>query len=153
MSNPVPINISNPVPANNRAICIERRQRIISPRLTRTPLSWWTNITARIRQSRRPRRHVWAAEDKEIAEDQETAEDCRRQEMEMSCRTAAVPVKRGFGTGFVPLGFLCTARLSELADSREGTEERESHDVLLGVAGLWRSLRAPGGTRLERGIM
>jgi hypothetical protein len=66
---------------------------------------------------------------------------------------AAVPVKRGFGTGFVPLGFLCTARLSELADSREGTEERESHDVLLGVAGLCRSLRAPGGTRLERGIM
>jgi hypothetical protein len=63
-------DMSNPVPANNRAICIERQQRILSPRLTRTPLSWWTNITARIRQSRRPRRHVWAAEDQETAEDQ-----------------------------------------------------------------------------------
>jgi hypothetical protein len=31
--------------------------------------------------------------------------------------------------------------------------ERESHDVLLGVAGLCRSFRAPGGSRLERGIM
>jgi hypothetical protein len=146
-------DMSNPVPANNRAICIERRQRILSPRLTRTPLSWWTNITARIPQSRRPRRHVWAAEDQETAEDQrwqKARDEARDGE---SCRTAAVPVKRGFGTGFVPLGFLCTARLSELADSREGTEERESHDVLLGVAGLWRSLRAPGGTRLERGIM
>jgi hypothetical protein len=147
-------DMSNPVPANNRAICIERRQRILSPKLTRTPLSWWTNITARICQSRRPRRHVWAAEDKEIAEDQDRGgSEIAEARDGMSCRTAAVPVKRGFGTGFVPLGFLCTARLSELADSREGTEERESHDVLLGVAGLWRSLRAPGGTRLERGIM
>jgi hypothetical protein len=56
----------------------------------------------------------------------ETAEDERLQKArdEMLCTTAAVPVKRGFGTGFVPLGFRCTARLSELADSREGTEER-----------------------------
>jgi hypothetical protein len=88
-----------------------------------------------------------AAEDERWQKARDEARD------EESCSTAAVPVKRGFGTGFVPLGFLCTARLSELADSREGTEERESHDVLIGVAGLWRSLRAPGGTRLERGIM
>jgi hypothetical protein len=55
---------------------------------------------------------------------------------------------------FSPTGFpVRYARKSELADSREGTEERESHDVLLGVAGLCRSLRAPGGSRLERGIM
>jgi hypothetical protein len=55
----------------------------------------------------------------------ETAEDERWQKArdeardEESCSTAAVPVKRGFGTGFVPLGFLCTARLSKLANSRE----------------------------------
>jgi hypothetical protein len=33
------------------------------------------------------------------------------------------------------------------------TRGKESHDVLLGVAGIYRSLRAPGGSRLERGIM
>jgi hypothetical protein len=79
----------------------------------------------------------------------------RKQEIanEKSCTTAAVPVKRGFGTGFVPLGFLCAARLSELADSREKARRRGTHDVLLGAAKLCRSLRAPGGTRLERGIM
>jgi hypothetical protein len=77
--NSVPINMSNEVPVNNRGTYIERRQRITSPRLTRTPLSWWTNITTRIRQSRRLRRHVWAAEDKEIAEESKTAEEVRLQ--------------------------------------------------------------------------
>jgi hypothetical protein len=58
----------------------------------------------------------------------ETAEDERLQKArdEMLCTTAAVPVKRGFGTGFVPLGFLCTARLSESANSREKAQRRET---------------------------
>jgi hypothetical protein len=58
----------------------------------------------------------------------ETAEKRARDEARdgESCTTAAVPVKRGFGTGFVPLGFLCTARLSELADSREKARRREN---------------------------
>jgi hypothetical protein len=54
--------------------------------------------------------------------------------------------RRFFSTGFP----VCGARLSV---TRKGTEERESYDVLLGVARLCRSLRAPGGSRLDRGIM
>jgi hypothetical protein len=38
------------------------------------------------------------------------------------------------------------ARLPELAESRE---ERESHDVLLGVIGLCRSFRASVGSQLS----
>jgi hypothetical protein len=67
---------------------------------------------------------------------------------------AAVPVQRGFGAGFshwVSCALRALVRISRV--TRAGMEERKSHDVLLGVAGLCRSLRAPGGSWLERGIM
>jgi hypothetical protein len=93
---------------------------------------------------------VWAAEDKEIVEDQETAEDQRWIVM----YDGGSPGKKRLRHRFCPTGFPVHCALVRISRfTREGTEERESHDVLHGVAGLWRSLRAPGGTRLERGIM
>jgi hypothetical protein len=70
---------------------------------------------------------VWRTErSRETRKSQEVQGPRRKQEIadEYLCMTAAVPVKRGFGTGFVPLGFLCTARLSELADSQEKARRR-----------------------------
>jgi hypothetical protein len=86
--NSVPINISNAVPANNRVIYIERRQRITSPRLTRTPLNRWTKITTRIRQSRGPRRHVLARRTRKSRRNQRPRRmrDYRRSEMDSHVR-------------------------------------------------------------------
>jgi hypothetical protein len=148
--NSVPINISNAVPVNNRATYIERRQRITSPRLTRTPLNRWTNITARIRQSRGPGRQVLARRTKKSRR----MRDCRRPEMDSHVRRRQPRYKEASAQVFshwVSCALHALVRISRFTRRHGG--ERESHDVLLGVTGLCRSFRAPGGSRLERGIM
>jgi hypothetical protein len=55
-------------------------------------------------------------------------------------------------SSFSPLVFLRAALVIVKRFTRRH-REREYHDVLHGIAGICRSLRAPGGSRLEREIM
>jgi hypothetical protein len=71
---------------------------------------------------------VWRTKrSRETRKSQKVQGPQRKQEIadEYSCMTAAVPVKRGFGTGFVPLGFPVHCALVRVSRfTREGTEER-----------------------------
>jgi hypothetical protein len=79
----------------------------------------------------------------------EEARDCRWIVM----YDGGSPGKKRFRHRFCPAGFPVRCALVRVSRFTRRHGREESHDVLLGVAGLCRSLRAPGGTRLEMGIM